>query len=602
MVNYNALWPKAVASSPDQKGDTAMRYSGNSTSGRNTVKGTLPNPGTQLPKQNDLSELREFVTTGYDDEELRTLCSDLGVDYDNLRGEGKAAKVRELVNSLNRKARISDLVDCVRRTYPDFPPIEWPTGLDEETPTRIEFVNRAWELDFICKPVSPRFILVDGAAGYGKTHLLHRVKWSYENERQGWKTALIDLKSDPQTASKDCNLAWLCIANAIVQQFNPTQGTVPAAGEADEAVIIGALVPFLAKQKANVLLLFDGVEVLPPETSAWLKRLVYDLDRGLQRGRRELRVVFAGRHAEDWGRGTRYTLKTILLSPFDQVAVRDLVERVLQAGHESVEPPFLDDLAWWTLQVSGGHPHGICDVLEVIMAEGLIFTDLAYAFLNKQFTHNGQPGTLFELCIEPIIDELLHSVNPPLRAVLAAISPIRRFDPALLDTLLQQNVITTPQYQTGWDLTRALLQTHLIMPPTESDPMFSDQIVRRMLAMQLQIQNRERYWQIHKWAQKIFHNWALGLEPVAADIRRVAILESLYHALQLESPEVAPDTIHERLTQQLHEYLEGMDDLRAVFQLRSALSHDQELNDLINRQAGNQAFSALLNIVDRYLP
>ena len=56
------------------------------------------------------TQLRENLVRYFDDEELRTLCYDLGVDYDDLRGEGKAAKARELVTFLDHRNRIAELV------------------------------------------------------------------------------------------------------------------------------------------------------------------------------------------------------------------------------------------------------------------------------------------------------------------------------------------------------------------------------------------------------------------------------------------------------------------------------------------------------------
>jgi len=58
----------------------------------------------------ELTQLREKVIRYFDEEELRTLCGDLGVDYDDLRGEGKAAKAREFVNYLERRGRLPELV------------------------------------------------------------------------------------------------------------------------------------------------------------------------------------------------------------------------------------------------------------------------------------------------------------------------------------------------------------------------------------------------------------------------------------------------------------------------------------------------------------
>ena len=63
-------------------------------------------------------ELRRVLTRLFDDEELRTLCFDLDVDYDSLRGEGKGAKARELVALEERMGRLAELEAAVRRERP----------------------------------------------------------------------------------------------------------------------------------------------------------------------------------------------------------------------------------------------------------------------------------------------------------------------------------------------------------------------------------------------------------------------------------------------------------------------------------------------------
>ena len=58
----------------------------------------------------DLVALRKLLVTRYNLEEIRTLCSDVGVDYDNLGGEGKEAKARELIAYLRRRNKLDDLI------------------------------------------------------------------------------------------------------------------------------------------------------------------------------------------------------------------------------------------------------------------------------------------------------------------------------------------------------------------------------------------------------------------------------------------------------------------------------------------------------------
>ena len=73
-------------------------------------------------QQNHLTELRKIITERFDDSELRTLCFDLDVCYDDLSGEEKASKARELVSCLKRRGRISDLVKVGKQQRPD---ISW---------------------------------------------------------------------------------------------------------------------------------------------------------------------------------------------------------------------------------------------------------------------------------------------------------------------------------------------------------------------------------------------------------------------------------------------------------------------------------------------
>lgn len=55
------------------------------------------------------AQIRRELTERIDEEELRTLCFDLGIEYDSLRGEGKAAKVRELVALMERQGGVGRL-------------------------------------------------------------------------------------------------------------------------------------------------------------------------------------------------------------------------------------------------------------------------------------------------------------------------------------------------------------------------------------------------------------------------------------------------------------------------------------------------------------
>ncbi len=58
----------------------------------------------------DLSRLRDQLRALFSDSELRDLCFDLGVDFENLPGAAKGDKARELIQFMQRQGRLPDLV------------------------------------------------------------------------------------------------------------------------------------------------------------------------------------------------------------------------------------------------------------------------------------------------------------------------------------------------------------------------------------------------------------------------------------------------------------------------------------------------------------
>ena len=67
------------------------------------------NSGSTPPK------LRELIEQYFNDDELKNLCFDLHIDYDNLPGETKSAKCRELISHCQRRGSTSDLTTELKR-------------------------------------------------------------------------------------------------------------------------------------------------------------------------------------------------------------------------------------------------------------------------------------------------------------------------------------------------------------------------------------------------------------------------------------------------------------------------------------------------------
>ena len=65
------------------------------------------------------SSLRDELDGRFDMGEIRTLCFDLGVDFDNLAGETKIAKAQSLIIYLNKRGRTDELIYRLLELRPD---------------------------------------------------------------------------------------------------------------------------------------------------------------------------------------------------------------------------------------------------------------------------------------------------------------------------------------------------------------------------------------------------------------------------------------------------------------------------------------------------
>ncbi len=79
-------------------------------------------------EQRQAVRLRQTLVERFDEEELRTLCYDLGIDFESLPAEGRVGKARELVAYLERRQRLGDLARVGEALRPDIP---WRALLQE---------------------------------------------------------------------------------------------------------------------------------------------------------------------------------------------------------------------------------------------------------------------------------------------------------------------------------------------------------------------------------------------------------------------------------------------------------------------------------------
>ncbi|HRQ38317.1 MAG TPA: hypothetical protein PLD25_10420 [Chloroflexota bacterium] len=79
-------------------------------------------------------QLRAIIDATFNDEDFRSLCFDLGISYEDLKGTGKKEKVAEIVRYCSRHKRIQDLIDYLLQARPNY--------LDQFTTNQSDLVEK----------------------------------------------------------------------------------------------------------------------------------------------------------------------------------------------------------------------------------------------------------------------------------------------------------------------------------------------------------------------------------------------------------------------------------------------------------------------------
>lgn len=81
--------------------------------------GALSRSSTGTVAQLSLTQLRLTLTERLDREEIQAICFDLGIDYDNIPGSTKSARVRELLAYLSRRNELEKLLAWIQKHRSD---------------------------------------------------------------------------------------------------------------------------------------------------------------------------------------------------------------------------------------------------------------------------------------------------------------------------------------------------------------------------------------------------------------------------------------------------------------------------------------------------
>lgn len=87
----------------------------------------------------NLRVLRQLIVKHFDLEELHTITFDLEVDFDNLPGQGREAKARDLISYLKRTDQLNSLLQILKERRPG---VDWDVVIQDREQLKIDLVDQ----------------------------------------------------------------------------------------------------------------------------------------------------------------------------------------------------------------------------------------------------------------------------------------------------------------------------------------------------------------------------------------------------------------------------------------------------------------------------
>ena len=155
-----------------------------------------------------LKQLRQLLTKHFSLEELRTLSFDLGIDFDEIGGETKSAKVREFISYAERHGRLDDLLAEAAAARPALP---WPITASAAIPcpylglaafhekdTAVFFGREAFTMQMLEVVQQQPLVAVLGPSGSGKSSVVFAGLLPQLKEKDGWLAVTMRPEANPE--------------------------------------------------------------------------------------------------------------------------------------------------------------------------------------------------------------------------------------------------------------------------------------------------------------------------------------------------------------------------------------------------------------------
>jgi hypothetical protein len=454
-------------------------------------------------------KLHRLLTVHFDEEELRTLCFHLGVDYNDLGGEGKTGKARELVLYLERQGRLEELEEYLNERFPD--QVIEDSGLG---PPHVPFTNREDDIDRILFPFAPPYFLLDAPAGYGKTELLKELERHFQH--QEWVCTYVSTGKCETLQDLTRELAQgLDVSLTLVPDARRLGGKLAGALMSARASDIIQGVALLIDLGAKYPLLIE--EGLLDEFIPGVHKNLQGLEV-FKTQQNRFRVVLAGRHLASQIKARPIPLAVRKLTPFDYKVVQNTVRNYLAQYGDFVEA-WISGLAAHLMYLTGGHPGCMARVLEMyVWEDGILHPDDFLCDRSEE---------IWEKVVRPVSDAIRNGIPRHLRTSLDELSVFRYLDYGILRRLIKGNKDLTQIYEHENEMADELTANYLL---DWKSRLLRDDITRRLLAIRLRYEiSSDEFASRCEQAQNVCAEYLKGL---TTQMPEMWTIEYLYQSLQ----------------------------------------------------------------------
>ncbi|MCP4351768.1 MAG: TIR domain-containing protein [Desulfobacterales bacterium] len=376
----------------------------------------------------------------------------------------------------------------------------------DEQEEKTEFANRLHELEITIHDYCPTYLLITAPMGYGKTTFLKEVEKKLK--RKKWRCFNIILSKD----SKNCLLTEKCGEEEVLYGSFSFETPENAGSELGNHILT-----ILHEEQTKVLIQMDEAENLDKNlVKGLLNQFTLAIADTLNNADMKLRLVFAGRYISDWQKlSYQIRFKTIMLGPFDFETMYQSVEHFdFSSKKVPMRSEYKKEFSAWLMYFTGGHPRSMSEILIKNYRQPMNMI----AKKEKEIYDN----------ISPVIEDIKTHIPPDLKAIFEALSVVRRFNASMLRNFIDSGIIRLPGDKdwNEYDLEDQLYHTYLV---SKKDGFLQDDITRRLLAIDLQRTEPDRFIQICESAVSFYEKILTHAESYR---RAVIAVELLFQKLQ----------------------------------------------------------------------